>query len=270
MDKKKAQILLVNDDGIESPGLWAAAGALSELGYVTVVAPRDQYSGAGRSLSMSADGRIHTSKLQVGGQEWTVYDVGGSPAQVVLHSVLEIMPEKPDLVVSGINYGENPGTSITVSGTVGAAMEGAALGIPSLAVSLQLLDTSDYVGYSRKIDFSTAAYFTCYFAGLMLNKQLADEVDLLKIEVPAMATPDTAWRITCLANHRYYIPIIRREGSWDDPAVIDARLEIPTDLPHDTDAYTLYYDHMVAVTPLTLDMTARVDLGEFEKKLRKN
>jgi len=185
MDKKRPQILLVNDDGIESPGLWAAAGALSELGFVTVVAPRDQASSTGRSLLMTSDGRIHTTQMIVGGQEWTVYAVGGTPAQVVLHSVLEIMPERPDLVVSGINYGENPGTSITISGTVGAAMEGAALGIPSLAISLQLLDSSDYVGYSRKVDFSTAAYFSCYFAGLMLDKRLPAEVDLLKIEVPA-------------------------------------------------------------------------------------
>ena len=73
--------------------------------------------------------------------------IGGSPAQVVQHALLEIMPGPPVLVVSGINYGENLGTSITVSGTVGAAMEGAAMGVPSLAVSLQLAGT-DYLSYS--------------------------------------------------------------------------------------------------------------------------
>jgi 5'-nucleotidase len=67
----------------------------------------------------------------------TVFSVGGTPAQTVLHGVLEVMKKKPDLVVSGINYGENVATGVTISGTVGAAMEGASLGIPSMAVSLE-------------------------------------------------------------------------------------------------------------------------------------
>jgi len=79
----KKQILLTNDDGIRSPGLWAAAEALSELGYVTVAAPREQSSGMGRSLPSTSDGIINMEKVQVNGQEWTVYAVGGSPAQAV-------------------------------------------------------------------------------------------------------------------------------------------------------------------------------------------
>ena len=155
---KKKQILLTNDDGINSPGIWAAAHALSKLGFVTLAAPREQYSGAGRSLPLNSDGIITPTILSIGGQEWTCYAVGGSPAQVVLHSVLEIMPEKPDLVVSGINYGENIGHSVTMSGTVGAAFEGAAMGIPSLAVSLQIM-SEDYLTYHKDIDFSTAGLF---------------------------------------------------------------------------------------------------------------
>ena len=77
----KPQILLTNDDGIRSPGLWAAAEALSELGYVTVVAPRDQSSGMGRSLPTTSDGIIREEHLQVNGQDWPVYAVGGTPAQ---------------------------------------------------------------------------------------------------------------------------------------------------------------------------------------------
>ena len=84
---------------------------------------------------------------------------GRHPAQAVLHGVFEILGEKPDLLVSGINYGENLSEGITISGTVGAAMEGASLGIPSMAVSLQLLDDGFYT-YSETVDFTTAAYFT--------------------------------------------------------------------------------------------------------------
>ena len=116
--EKSVQILLTNDDGIQSPGLWAAAGALSELGYVHVVAPRDQFSGAGRSLPSTSDGIITPQPMQVNGKLWTVYSVGGTPAQAILHAICEILPERPDLVVSGINYGENLGVGITVSGTV--------------------------------------------------------------------------------------------------------------------------------------------------------
>jgi 5'-nucleotidase len=114
--EKPIQILLTNDDGIQSPGLWAAAGALSALGYVNVVAPRDQFSGAGRSLPSTSDGLINPLQMQVNGKQWTVYSVGGTPAQAILHAICEILPVKPDLVVSGINYGENMGVGVTVSG----------------------------------------------------------------------------------------------------------------------------------------------------------
>jgi len=97
---------------------------------VTIVAPREQFSGAGRSNPATSDGRIEKKTLQIGNEEWLVHAVGGTPAQAVTLGVLEIMPVKPDLVVSGINYGENPGTDITMSGTVGAAMEGAAIWHP--------------------------------------------------------------------------------------------------------------------------------------------
>ena len=156
---EQRQILLTNDDGIRSPGLWTAAGALSQLGFVHVVAPRDQFSGAGRSLPITSDGLIEERALEVNGKRWTIYSVGGTPAQTVLHAVLEILPDRPDLVVSGINYGENLGTGITVSGTVGAALEAASLGIPALAMSLET-EKEYHLSYSPEIDFTAAGYFT--------------------------------------------------------------------------------------------------------------
>ena len=265
----RAQILLTNDDGIQSPGLWAAAEALSKLGYVTVAAPREQSSGSGRSIPVNSDGKITVTTLQIGSQEWTTYAVGGTPAQVVLHAVMEIMPQPPDLVVSGINYGENLGHSITISGTVGAALEGAAFGIPSIAVSLQLRD-EDYLGYSREVDFSTAAYFTKLFAGFLLRSQVPKDVDVLKIDVPNNATPQTPWQLTRLARHRYYAPEIKRSGSWEEPGgyiggSLGASLE---EVEAGTDVHALAFDHIVSVTPLSLDMTARVNLAHFENEIR--
>jgi 5'-nucleotidase len=266
--REDTQILLTNDDGIQSPGLWAAAYALSALGYITVAAPRDQASATGRSLPITSDGHITRTTLHIGEDEWPVFAVGGTPAQVVLHSVLEIMERKPDLVVSGINYGENLGTSITISGTVGAAMEGAALGIPAIAVSLQLLN-ADWLSHSTEVDFSTAAFFTHYFAKRMLEGRLLEDVDLLKIDVPAAATPDTPWKLSRLARHRIFTPFVERKGSWDEIGIVGGEINLkPEDVEPDSDAYTLYFDKQVAVVPISLDMTSRVDFDALCSRFR--
>ena len=265
---KPIQILLTNDDGIQSPGLWAAAGALSELGYVHVVAPRDQFSGAGRSLPSTSDGIITPQQMQVNGKLWTVYSVGGTPAQAVLHAICEILPEPPDLVVSGINYGENMGVGITVSGTVGAAMEGASNGIRSLAVSLET-DESDHLSYSTRIDFRVAAHFTALFGRMLLEQQLPKDVDLLKVDVPCDATMDTPWEVTRLSHQTYFEPVTPKRTSWDLPERVGyRRINDVNGSGLDTDVYALRVKRCVSVTPLSLDMTARVDLKDFEQKLR--
>ena len=269
MKKKKPHILLTNDDGIRSPGLWAAAAELSKIGYVTVAAPREQSSGMGRSLPNTSDGIIRKELVQVNGQEWSVYAVGGSPAQAVLHGILDILKHKPDLVVSGINYGENVGYGITISGTVGAAMEAAAMGIPALAISLQT-ETQYHLTYSEEIDFMTAGHFTAYFAKLLLEKKFPKEVHVLKVEVPAHATRETDWQLSKLSGRRYYQPLAADRDSWEEPGLITYKEVASLEQEEqDTDVYILRKKKMVAVTPLNLDMTARVDFREFEKFLRK-
>lgn len=264
---KEYQILLTNDDGIESPGLWAAAEALSELGFVHVTAPRDQYSGAGRSLPSNSDGLIHPRQVRVNGKEWTVYAVGGSPAQTVQHAVLEILPHKPDLVVSGINYGENVGTGVTISGTVGAALEAAALGIPALAASLET-ELTHHLSYSKEVDFSAAAHFTAMFARLLLTQTLPQDVDVLKIDVPINATTATPWKITRIARGAYYYPLRPARSRLDEPTNIGyARVE-DADYSPDSDAHALRLERLVSVTPLSLDLTSRVAFDDLENLLR--
>lgn len=265
---EKCQILLTNDDGIQSPGLWAAAGTLSDLGYVTVAAPREQSSGMGRSLPMTSDGVIRPEVLNVCGKDWTVYAVGGTPAQAVLHGILEIMPRKPDLVVSGINYGENVATGITISGTVGAAMEAASQGIPALAASLET-GREHHLSYSLDIDFSAAAYFTAFFARKLLEKQFPPEVDFLKIDVPSDATLQTGWQLTRLAHQRYFIPVKPKRTSWEEQGVVD--YEEAADLSSekkDTDVYVLRVKRQVSLTPLSLDFTAKVNFKGLDRLLR--
>ena len=259
------QILLTNDDGILSPGLWAAAEALSALGYVNVVAPREQWSGAGRSLPNTSDGIITPQIVTVNNQDWTVYSVGGTPAQSVLHAVYEILPEKPRLVVSGINYGENIGLGVTISGTVGAALEGAALGIPALAISLET-KMEHHLSYSTEVDFSTAAHFTTYFGRMLLEEKMPFDVDLLKVDVPSDATPATPWRLTRLSRMLYFESVPAERASLDMPGHMGYKMADGFHLdPPDTDVYALRVLRQVAVTPMSLDMTSRVDFEELRR-----
>jgi 5'/3'-nucleotidase len=269
MPISKPQILLTNDDGILSPGLWAAASALSKLGFVTVTAPREQASGAGRSLPNTSDGIIQEQRVEVNGQEWSVFSIGGTPAQTVLHGVYEVMKERPDLVVSGINYGENVATGVTISGTVGAALEGASLGIPSMAVSLQA-DPKYHLTYSEDVSFLVAAEFTLRIARLLLEKKLPADVDVLKVDVPSDATVDTPWQLTRVSRQRYYEPIAPVRESWSERSMINYREAAELDHePEDTDVYVMRIKRMVSVSPLSLDLTSRVNFAEFDRLLRK-
>ncbi len=266
--KNVRQILLTNDDGILSPGLWAAAGALAQLGYVTVAAPREQYSGAGRSLPSNSDGIIETRQVRVNGKEWQVYAVGGSPAQAVLHGALEILPCKPDLVVSGINFGENTGTGITVSGTVGAALEAAGIDIPALAISLETLIEHHY-SLSDQVDFQAAAYFTRIFAQILLERPMPPDVDVLKVDVPMDATPETPWEITRISRVRMFEAVPDPRESFLQPGSIGYRFASNwSSTEPGSDIHAVRINKHVSVTPLSLDLTSRINLQEFEQSLR--
>ena len=262
-------ILVTNDDGVRSPGLLAAAQALLPLGRVVIVAPRQQSSGAGRSLPSESDGLITTCTLPRNGQPHTAYAVGGTPAQAVLHGVLEILEAPPDLVVSGINYGENLATGVTVSGTVGAALEGAALGIPALAISLEV-PKEYHLSHSDAVDFSTAAHFTRFFAQALLSgRDLPPDVDVLKVDVPADATPQTPWKVCRQSRKRYYRPLRPQRRSWDEPGTVGYTYgDPPETFPKDSDVYVLKVERKVAVVPLSLDCTSRVPFDQLERWLR--
>jgi 5'-nucleotidase len=179
------------------------------------------------------------------------------------------MPGPPDLVVAGINYGENLTVGITISGTVGAALEGAAFGVPSLAVSLEM--PMEYYGsHSADIDFSTAAYFTAYFGHMLLHKDAEFDVDVLKVDVPCDATNETEWRLSSLSRQKYYVPIVPNrqrledEGRFGVEVVLDEEKVEP-----DSDVFVLCIARKVSVTPLSLDLTSRVNIEEYDRKLRK-
>ncbi|HEX4054958.1 MAG TPA: 5'/3'-nucleotidase SurE [Tepidisphaeraceae bacterium] len=145
-------ILLTNDDGISAPGLVALYHELVELGEVWVVAPTSVQSAASHGITLSAP--LLTSVVKIP-DAFSGIAVDGRPADCVKLAVSQILPRRPDLVISGMNSGANVGINVIYSGTVAAAIEAAFLGLPSIAVSLHLRGdvTTDYpraAGLARK------------------------------------------------------------------------------------------------------------------------
>ena len=261
-------ILVTCDDGIESPGLRAAVRAVLPLGEVMVSAPCEQQSGAGRSLAAFNDGAIHEISYQVDGQAVPAYAIYGSPAQAVLYALIELVPRKPALCVSGINFGENVGSGVTSSGTVGAAMEAANEGVLSLATSLET-DKQYHYNHSEDVDFSAAVHFTRFFATTMLSQQLPADVDLLKLEVPCTATFETPWRVTRLSRQRYFQVLPSGRRYLGEKRRLDYKMVVDrATLEPDSDIQALLVDRIVAVTPLSLDLTSRVAFDKLEALLR--
>ncbi len=142
------RILLTNDDGIFAPGVRALARELRRLGHVTVVAPAEEQSGVGHSITLLMPRVIKKAEDEDGTE--IGYLVEGSPADCVKLSILELMDRPPDLIVSGINSGANVGINVLYSGTVAAAIEGAFFKITSIAVSLEMSEHSDYPRAARE------------------------------------------------------------------------------------------------------------------------
>ncbi|HWZ27285.1 MAG TPA: 5'/3'-nucleotidase SurE, partial [Gemmatimonadales bacterium] len=119
-------ILISNDDGVLAQGLGLLAEACSTLGKVTVVAPDREQSGTSHSLTLHRP--LRATRRNDG-----AFQVDGTPTDCVLLALGALMPDKPDFVISGVNHGPNMGEDVLYSGTVAAAMEGLAAGIPSVA-----------------------------------------------------------------------------------------------------------------------------------------
>ncbi|MCP5462672.1 MAG: 5'/3'-nucleotidase SurE [bacterium] len=166
-------ILLTNDDGIHSAGIKALHESLAKIAQVVVVAPLKQHSATGQSITVFTPLKITEFHHDSHG---TMYGVRGTPTDCVKIAIKTVLPRKPDIVMSGINRGENTGYNIIYSGTVAAAREGAMLGIPSAAISL---------ASPRYDDFSLSAHFGTIIAKHLLTNTLP-LYTLLNINIPAL------------------------------------------------------------------------------------
>jgi 5'-nucleotidase len=261
-------ILFTNDDGIDSPGLWSVVKAFEGAGDLLVIAPREQQSGMGRSMPTFSQGRLYEWQMPIEVANCKAYAADGTPAQTVQHGVLELTDRKPSLAVSGINYGDNTGNGVTISGTVGAALEAASLGIRAIAVSQQT-PFDLHLSYSDTVDFSTAAYFTRKFGDFLIQQEaLPDDVDVLKIDVPWNVQPDCEWRMTRVSRRRVYWPTRPERTSLKGTGKLGYHFNAdPAKAEPDSDVYALMHDKVVAVTPMSLDMSSRTDMFRLRRIL---
>lgn len=256
----KNLIIVTNDDGYKSPGLLAAVWALRGMGEILVVAPKTQQSSSGRAFYWKAHS-ARRSHVRVGNQVFPAWPVDASPAVAIRYALQIVAKRTPSLVVSGINYGENLGSGLTISGTVGAALEAASDGLPSLAVSLETAKEF-HTSHSKTIDFRIAAHFTRLFAQRVIEGKLPPEMRLLNINVPAGANRQTPWRVTRASRQAYFHSLVNR-GRF---VGYDVKVDLQT-LEPDSDIYACFVDHVVSVTPLTVDLTSSVELGAAQEIL---
>jgi 5'/3'-nucleotidase len=252
---KSKKIVVTNDDGIHSPGLHAAVKALQGVGEVKVLAPLNQQTAMGRALSGDQEAGLETVELPLNGLKIDAYACDASPATTVRHGLRVLSPFQPDLLVSGINYGENLGVSITSSGTVGAALEGGCRGIPSIAISLET-GIDDHFEYSER-DWDAAGHFLRHFSELIFANGLPPDVHILKIDVPKAATPQTPWQLTRLSRNVYYTATLDSPSLNSKLKDVNITKGASPGEPPDTDIHALAVGKVVSVTPLSVDFTSR-------------
>jgi 5'-nucleotidase len=250
---RRLRILVTNDDGFQAPGLRALADSLFALGDLTVVAPLEQQSGSGHGISFRDPIKIYDLRDSFG-IPW--YAVDARPATVVKVALFSLLDSLPDLVIAGINTGDNIGTNAWVSGTVAAAREAALAGIPALAFSLNLTGANPYnvaAGSARRIVERLIAEERLN-APLLLNINLQGE-EPLGVQVAPMSL--------VMGAQSY-----QRRVSPAGQAYLWHQWTAPEDDPVEgTDLYW-YARGYITVTPLTIDQTNNATVSEMELLFR--
>lgn len=238
--------LLSNDDGINAPGLRALALRLRREGRVSVVAPDRERSAIGHAITVHYPLRVQSVSLAEG---IAAYAVDGTPADCVRLGLEVLVPEEDpcDVVVSGINAGENLGTDVIYSGTVSAAMEAAIMGVPALAVSL--VTGADTLG-----SWDDAADIAAHFAVQVSTEGLAADT-LLNVNIPNLPRSEIQGaKVTRLGIRRYTNGVHRRTDPhgatyyWRAGTAVDAAGQEGTDAQAIAAGY-------VSVTPVHFDLT---------------
>ncbi len=238
------RILLSNDDGYFAPGLACLAETLSDIAEVIVVAPERDRSGASNSLTL--DRPLSLRKSHSG-----FYYVNGTPTDCVHLAVTGMLPELPDMVISGINHGANMGDDTLYSGTVAAATEGFLLGIPSIAVSLASKSAGNYPTAARVVKEIAERYCANPFPQpILLNVNVPD--------VPYEELQGTL--VTRLGKRHKAEPVVKMVNPRGETMYWVGAAGAAQDAGEGTDFHAIAVGK-VSVTPLQIDLTqfAQVD-----------
>jgi 5'-nucleotidase len=242
----RPHILLCNDDGITAPGIQALADALDPIGTLSVVAPESEQSAVGHAITVRDPVRAHEAEFSTSSGPVPAWAVAGTPTDSVKLACHELLDDRPDLVVSGINHGPNTAVNVLYSGTVSAATEASILGLDAVAISL--------CDWSAD-DFSVAGRWARRIVRLVLRDGLPDGV-LLNVNVPARPAEDIRGvAVTRQARSRWEEGFDARTDPADREYYWLAGTFVDLDDGQQTDT-TAVDEGYVSVTPIQHDMTA--------------
>jgi len=251
---KKPFILVTNDDGISAPGILHLSKIAKEFGDVAVIAPDKPQSGSGHAITIHTTLRIQSSKIH---DALIEYSTNGTPVDCVKLAVNKILPQKPDLILSGINHGSNSSINVIYSGTMSAAIEGYLEGIPSVGFSL--------CNYSIEANFSHSLKYVRQIIDWVLNKN-NKELICLNVNIPDLAEDEIRGIKICR----------QAKGNWVEE--FEERLD-PYDRPYywmtgkfinfepsaeDTDEWALANGY-ISVVPISTDLTCYSTLNKMRQ-----
>ncbi len=237
------KILISNDDGILSPALAALYRAVSDLGDITVVAPDSPQSASAHAITLRRALTVREVQLE----DFTGMSVDGRPADCVRLAIRALMEEPPDLVLSGINEGQNVGINVFYSGTVAAAAEAVMLGVPAVAFSASMLNT--------KVDFQRIGSLCRQVLDRLLVGGIGKS-DLINVNLPLLDSPELPKGVKVVGQSTAeMIDAYTREsdGETSTYRIGDDYSYGEDHEPHTDVACVL--DGYISVTPLHLDMT---------------
>lgn len=249
------QILVTNDDGVSAPGLLALAQALRALGPVTVLAPDHNWSASGHVKTMERPLRVRETQLADGS---SAYASDGAPSDCVALALLGLLPQKFDLVVSGINPNANLGHDVTYSGTVTAAMEAVIAGVPGIAVSL------DSPPEHGPLDYLPAAETALRVARRVAGEGLPAGI-LLNVNVPYLPASEMRGIMLTRQGLRVYRDALDRRIDPRGKPYYWIGGEVPTGVDEAGTDFGALKAGYVSITPLQLDLTAFNQMEHLKK-----
>jgi 5'-nucleotidase len=249
----EVRILLTNDDGIYAPGLRALRVELRKLGDVVVVAPATEQSAVGHSVTLTTP--LVVQEVLDEEQQPLGWAVEGRPADCVKLAIRELLPEPPDLVVSGLNSGSNAGINVLYSGTVAAAIEGAFFRCTSIACSLEYRR-------ARPLDFARAADLTRNVIEQILAHQPAPG-SLFNINIPSLELGPVRGIRTLAQNVAPYVETFDRRTDPRGRVYFWSNPEFSCPDPHPDTDVTALAEGYITVTPLQFNLTHEAMLQEM-------